>query len=177
MMRRFIAATALLVSSSALAAPPLPPGQWDEAARHTLARTLVAEADWHTPDHAAIAHVLVKRWRIASGPRGLLHGIRFEDFVREYSALWKPEHTNRKRGIRALPWGPFPERSQWGGGRWDVVRKWVEKWGTGRVNDPCPKALHWGGTMDRPAGHWHPVSCGRTRNIFYLVRTTHKRPS
>jgi hypothetical protein len=26
--------------------------------------------------------------------------------------------------------------------------------------------------MDRPARHWHPISCGLTRNIFYKHRDT-----
>ncbi len=50
------------------------------------------------------------------------------------------------------------------------MQRFVESWGAGRVRNPCPKALHWGGTMDKPSGNWFPVSCGRTRNIFYTVR-------
>ena len=161
----FVLALALVLPAQARPAPAV-----DEEGLHVLARTLVAEADWATLDHAAIAHGLVKRWRIARRPGRKLEGISFADFVRKYSALWKPKHTSRKRSIRALPWGPLPRKGgNWGGKRWDKVRQWTERWNAGEVRDPCPAALQWGGTMDRPAGHWAPVNCGRTHNIFYAV--------
>ena len=136
----------------------------DETAMHTLARTLVAEASFHTEDYAPIAWVLHKRWVVYCRNN---EPVPFARFVRMYSALWKPEHTRRKRTIRKLPWGAAI--GEFGGKRWDRARQWVERWNEGGVGDPCPSAMQWGGTMDRPAGHWAPVSCGRTQNIFYTV--------
>jgi hypothetical protein len=163
----FVLALAITLPAHARLRPT--PAVNDEAL-HTLARTLVAEADWRVEDHAAIAHVLFKRWQMARRPGRPLAGISFAAFIREYSALWKPEHTRRKRAIRALPWGPLPRKAgNWGGKRWDKVRQWAERWNAGEVRDPCPAALQWGGTMDKPAGHWAPVNCGRTNNIFYAV--------
>jgi hypothetical protein len=185
-MRNAVVAATLLVTSTALARPPVPAEFWDREAKLTLAQALVGEADWHRPDHEAIAHVLVKRWRAFR--RNRPSSIPFTDFVKLYSAPLKTKEA-RARRIQALPWGTFAgpgdvsgERwvswaisskrapGGWGGARWDRVRKLVTDWGRGRVKDPCPRAIHWGGTMDRPTATMSPVNCGPTRNIFYRVR-------
>jgi len=147
---------------------PVPVNQWTESAQMTLARTLVGEADWSEPDHAAIAHVLVKRWRrqVKHKPEG------FEHFIQRYSAVWKLD-TPRKRAVRALPWGEFV--GPWGGKRWLKVQRFVRRWGDGLVADPCPEALHWGGTMDKPHAGWRPVRCGRTKNLFWTHENTRSR--
>lgn len=185
-MRKSVVAAILLVTATALARPPVPAEFWDREAKLTLAQALVGEADWHRPDHEAIAHVLVKRWRAFR--RNRPSSIPFTDFVRLYSSPLKTGEA-RARRIQALPWGTFAgpgdvsgarwvnwalssrrARGGWGGRRWDRVRKLVTDWGRGRVKDPCPSAVHFGGEMDVPQGHWIPVSCGKTRNIFYEVR-------
>lgn len=155
--------TLSLLAAPALARPPIPEAHWDEPTKLTLARAMVGEADWHTPDHVAIAWVLQRRWKIHSENR---KQIPFKRFIQMYSSPLKAK-TDRAEWVQSLPWGPMPGPYEQ---RWDRVRRTVRRWGAGRIQDPCPKALHWGGTMDRPSGHWYPVSCGRTRNIFYSVR-------
>jgi hypothetical protein len=140
--------------------------QLTEQDKLVLAQALVGEADWSQVDHAAIAWVLQKRWQLYLRNN---EPVSFAQFVRMYCSPLKTR-SPRAKAIQALPWGPA--RGPWGGKRWDRVRTWVERWADGRVTDPCPRAMHWGGTMDRPYGHWAPVSCGKTRNIFYTVRTS-----
>ncbi len=167
-MKRLLVTIAVL----ALAQPafarrrPLPESQWDEATQLTLARAMVGEADWHEPDHVAIAFVLARRWRIHQLNR---EPLAFRDYIELYAASLRSV-SDRSAWIKALPWGPMPGPYQQ---RWGRVQKLVKAWGAGRVKDPCPRALHWGGTMDRPSKRWSPVSCGMTRNIFY-TRTLRK---
>ena len=144
--------------------PPLPTDEWDETTQLTLARAMVGEADWHEPDHVAIAHVLARRWRIHQQNR---EDISFPRYIALYSASLRSD-SERSNWIRSLPWGPLPGPYEQ---RWNRVQKLVSAWGQGLIKDPCPQALHWGGAMDRPARTWAPVSCGMTRNIFY----THPR--
>jgi hypothetical protein len=152
----------LILTQPALAfrAPPLPEEQWDESAQLTLARAMVGEADWHEPDHIAIAFVLARRWRIHQLNR---EPLPFQRYIELYSASLRSD-SERSAWIRALPWGPIPGPYEM---RWARVLKLVQAWGQGNVKDPCPSAMHWGGTMDRPSRRWSPVSCGMTRNIFY----------
>ena len=124
---------------------------------------MVGEADWHEPDHVAIAHVLARRWRIHQQNR---EPISFDRYIHLYSAALKRD-SERSSWIRALPWGPMPGLYEQ---RWNRVQKLVRAFAEGKVKDPCPLAMHWGGTMDRPARSWHPVSCGLTRNIIYTHR-------
>jgi len=154
----------LLVAAPALAyRKPLPEAEWSEDTQLTLARAMVGEADWHEPDHVAIAFVLARRWRNRSQNR---EPIAFQDFIARYSSPLKTD-TPRSSWIRSLPWGPLPGPYEL---RWERVQKLVKAWGEGRLKDPCPTAMHWGGAMDRPSRKWHPVSCGMTRNIFYTHR-------
>ncbi len=164
MQRLITILSVLLAAAPALAyRQPVPGEQWDEATQHTLARAMVGEADWHEPDHIAIAFVLARRFRIHQLNRDPLS---FQRYIELYSASLRSD-SPRSEWIRALPWGPFAGAYEH---RWARVQKLVHGWGAGLVKDPCPLAMHWGGTMDRPSRRWSPVSCGLTRNIFY----THK---
>jgi hypothetical protein len=129
--------------------------------RITLARALVAEADFHEPDHQAIAWVLAKRYRITRGDEP------FAAFVARYCSAFKTD-TYRSRTIRQLPWGTAPLGHPWKTG-WTSVRRFVESWLRGNVQDPCPEAMHFGGPMDTPPPGWRLVQCGETRNRFYAT--------
>ena len=142
---------------------PVPDVEWNEATRLTLAQVMVGEADWHEPDHIAIAYVLVRRWQQFNAARG---PVTFQRYMQLYSSTMKVD-TERARWVRALPWGELDGPY---GKRWKRVRELVEAWGSGKVKDPCPDAQHWGGTMDRPGKTWEAVSCGLTKNIFYISR-------
>jgi hypothetical protein len=156
----------LLAAAPAFAfrkSPPLPSDEWDENSQLTLARAMVGEADWHEPDHVAIAFVLARRWRMHSQNR---EPISFARYISLYAASLR-NGSDRSQFIRAMPWGPMPGPHE---ERWNRVQKLVQAWGDGRIKDPCPNAMHWGGAMDRPSRRWHPVTCGLTRNIFYTHR-------
>jgi len=161
---RLVALGLLLIASTALARPPIPWAEWDDDTKLTLAQAMVGEADWHQPDHIALAWVLAKRWDIHRRNR---KPVPFAEFIRMYSAPLKAD-TKRARWVKSLPWAPYPTTHY--RKRWEQVRKTARQWGAGLFEDPCPQALHWGGTMDRPYGHWFPVNCGRTHNIFYGIR-------
>ena len=154
-------ALALTFTTAAHARPrPLPVEEWDEDTMLTLGRAMVGEADWHEPDHVAIAYVLARRWRVHQKNRAPLS---FRSYIRLYSASLRST-SERSLWIQSLPWGPMPGLYE---KRWDRVRHLVKAWGNGRIKDPCPNAVHWGGAMDRPSRRWQPVTCGLTRNIFY----------
>jgi hypothetical protein len=164
MQRLITILSVLLVAAPALAyRPPLPETEWDESTQLTLAQAMVGEADWHEPDHVAIAFVLARRWRIHQQNRGPLP---FARYIELYSASLR-SGSSRSEWVRALPWGPLPGPY---GTRWDRIQKLVRAWGAGQVKDPCPSAMHWGGAMDRPSRSMSPISCGLTRNIFYTQR-------
>jgi hypothetical protein len=157
-------ATILSVSVPALAERrPLPDSEWDEATRLTLAQVMVGEADWHEPDHVAIAFVLARRWQQFAQARG---PISFQRYIQLYSSTMKVS-TPRAKWVRALPWGELHGQHA---KEWAHVQKLVTLWGQGKVKDPCPRAEHWGGAMDRPGRSWEPTTCGMTKNIFYQHR-------
>jgi hypothetical protein len=142
---------------------PLPDSEWNDETRLTLAQVMVGEADWHEPDHVAIAFVLARRWAQFQQARG---PISFQRYIQLYSSTMKVS-TPRAKWVRALPWGELPGQH---GKRWAHVQQLVEAWGQGKVKDPCPRAEHWGGAMDRPGRSWEPTNCGMTKNIFYQHR-------
>lgn len=158
-----IAAVLLGAATASADARPVPASQWDTGTQLTLAQVMVGEADWHEPDHIAIAYVLMRRWehhRRARGP------ITFKRYMQLYSSTMKVD-TERARWVRALPWGKLEGPLE---DRWSKVIALVKAFGAGKVEDPCPEAEHWGGAMDRPGRRWQPVSCGMTKNIFYGAR-------
>src|SRR5690349_892507 len=83
--------------------PPLPTDEWSEDAQLTLARAMVGEADWHEPDHVAIAFVLARRWRMHAENR---EPISFQRYISLYAASLRKE-SDRSQFIRAMPWGPM----------------------------------------------------------------------
>ncbi len=171
-MRKLICSlTVLLLAVNLVASPalahrrPIPEDALDEESKLTLARAMVGEADWHEPDHIAIAFVLARRWHAHQQNR---EPLSFGRYIQLYSASLRSK-GERSKWVQALPWGPLPGPFEQ---RWNRVMKLVQAWGEGRVKDPCPSARHWGGAMDRPSRSLHPVSCGLTRNIFYAPRQT-----
>ncbi len=164
MQRLITILSVLLLAAPALAnRPPLPETEWDETTQLTLAQAMVGEADWHEPDHVAIAFVLARRWKIHQQNRDPLP---FQRYIQLYSASLRNE-SSRSEWVRSLPWGPIEGPYA---PRWARIQQLVRAWGAGKVKDPCPSAVHWGGAMDRPTSSMSPISCGLTRNIFYTRR-------
>lgn len=156
----------LLFSQPVRAAPPLAGEDWTPSARLQLARAVVGEADWNAEDHVAIAWVLSKRFKHYKQRH---EQVSFERYIGLYAKALTPRPERRTLRILSYPWAPLLERSR-EAERWDEVRDRIESWGRGEIGDPCPRALHWGGRMDRPQAHWRPVVCGRTANIFWTPR-------
>ena len=187
-MRNLYSAVALFsiltnIPSHAFAySPPIPKSHWTPEARLTLAQAWVGEADWSPQDHIAIGWVLSKRWKIYNKYQGASNPISFAAFIRMYCSPLKGRSL-RQRRIQALPWGDpvgkavGPYRRTRNIVRWKRVRQRVENWASGKFQDPCPRALHWGGTMDRPYANWRPTRCGTTRNIFYSIQSRRNRQS
>ncbi len=96
---------------------------------------------------------------------------RFERMLRDYSALNAP--TSRARAIANYPWADVDGQGPAWNARWAELRGFVVRVMHGDVPDPCPNAVHWGGTMDIPHGRMVPARCSaRTANTFYALRRT-----
>lgn len=157
-------------------ARPVPPDEATSDARLALARAMVAEAGWVAErDHAAIAHVLARRWR-----REHLRypDLTFRRMVELYCAAWNGKPTARQRWVREL--APtlerprtFPRGLSWERHRpaWEAALQRSDAFFAGELADPCDgRAVHWGGEMDEAPEHWRKVDCGATANRFYTVR-------
>jgi hypothetical protein len=174
-MKKGILFALILAVAGTAQAEVLPAEQWNDEVALWLARAMVSEADWHTPDHVAIAWVLKRRWEAASKDKYPT----FLDMVKQYCAGMRGKtRTSRHVWTRALtddgtePEG-WPANVSWSSYRphWGRVLRLARAWGRGEVQDPCKgKAWQWGGPMDRPGVGWRTVNCGMTANIFY----THK---
>jgi len=167
MVRSFVCALILIPAIVAHAAP-IPHSQHTVSAKQTLAITVLAEDDacaWNRclRDWRAMSWVLAKRWRMRVRTR---KKETFEDTAKLFSSVWKVS-SKRARELRALRFGE-PSRGRWGS-RWSMAQEFVNRWFEGRVPDPCPRALNWGGKMDTPQGSWEPIKCGDTRNIFWAI--------
>lgn len=159
----------------------VPAEEWTPETRLWLARSLVGEAGWRAADeHAAIAHVYVVRWRM-SKRRSLVQ------LVRAYSAAVHGRRNLKHPWIYGLnvdgaePAGWPVGKARWTRYRdaWLDVLEWSDRWAAGAVANPCPRANHFGGHVDRhraDALRWHVVKCSAPmRNFFY--DSTRKRPA
>lgn len=143
----------------------------DDATVLVLAMAMVAEANWDAPeDHAAIAHVLLKR--------ATQRGITLQQQAIEYCSAFRVD-TARTRwvlGLRLDAQKPdaWPVRYSWTAhvDRWmtviDLARRFVAD--PSSVPNPCPSARHFGGSMDAQKAGTVPARCSvRTANTFYAV--------
>lgn len=179
MTKYIVTAALLLVTSTATAREPLPKEQWTPGAQLWLARAMVAEAGWTAElDHAAIAHVLARRWKRLAERWPTM---RFLDVVRKYCSGLGGFHrdlTLRQRWVRELqPIGEEPEgwprHASWSRHRplWRAALARSASFAEGELRDPCRgKAVHWGGTIDSPRGRMVAIDCGETQNTFYALR-------
>lgn len=153
-----------ITASSHAMAQPVPQEQWSDSTRLALAVCLVAEVGWNMQtEHAAISHVLAKRWRIAKASNP---DATFEGMVRRYCSVHRVGDPQRL-WLRQLKWEPLSEDPGFGDGvnwenyirNWDRVRGTVDLFEKAALPDPLPQALHWGGVMD-----------GSPRNSVLLAR-------
>ncbi len=88
--------------------------------------------------------------------------------LRQYSAI--DADNPRAREVSAWPWGDISGKSERFNERWAELRELVTEVLRGARDDPCPRAVHWGGAMDAPKGKMVPAKCASaTANTFYAV--------
>lgn len=158
---------------------PVPKEQWTPQARLWLARAMVAEAGFlNRTDHVALAWVLAKRWKRLRERRD--PSLPFVKVVRAYCAGLgdTAARSRRQQWVRELPGDAqtrpksWPSKYSWKRHRklWRRVLERADAWARGELADPCPQAVHWGGTMDKPRGRMRAV-CARlpTANDLYSV--------
>jgi len=182
------AAECLGVASAGSA--PLPDSEWTSEAHVWTARVAVAEVGWAAGEHSwekglehqAVWWALRTRWKQMSRRYPQL---RYLDVVKAYCTSGRFNKTARQqwiRGLNAAELRPeaWPRRLRWErflplwGGVLERAHRWATTW---NVRNPCPGAVHFGGTRagDMPKGRMkrHPCSGlfeSYGGNTFYLVR-------
>jgi hypothetical protein len=125
------------------------------------ARACYLEATWRESDCVALLYVTRKRARRAERP--------WLDMLHDYSAI--DAKTPRAEETRAFPWGDIPNKSARFNRRWQRLRNLVVEFAQGRHPNPCPHAVHWGGTMDHAKGRMVRARCAvPTVNTFYVLK-------
>ena len=165
---------ALLVTSSPLRAyaeeepPSLSAIGQDAPANHLIwaARACYIEATFREADCVALLWVAKKRAERSER--------EWLELLSAYSAV----HANNPRAkeVRAFPWGDVTGKSSVWNRQWKRLRELVVEVASGQHRDPCPRAQHWGGSMDSPHGRMVPARCSAvTVNTFYAVRAWRDR--
>jgi hypothetical protein len=152
----------LLASSLTLLAAPAARAQAPDQDEDLLwaARICYLEASWRESDCTALLWVARKRARRA--------GHSWFNVLRRYSAI--RAHTARAQDVREYPWGDVPGKPDSFNRRWERLRNLVVEFNEGKHADPCPRAVHWGGSMDHPHGRMIPARCAvLTANTFYAL--------
>ena len=125
------------------------------------ARICYLEASFRESDCIALLWVAKKRASRVDRP--------WLDVLRDYSAI--NASNERARRVRAFPWGDIDGRSDVFNRSWERLRELVTEFAEGKHKDPCPRAEHWGGTMDHPHGRMVKARCAAaTVNTFYAVK-------
>jgi hypothetical protein len=125
------------------------------------ARACYLEASFRESDCVALMFVAQKRANRVNRS--------WIDVLRAYSAL--DAKNARAKEIRQYPWGDIPGKPEPFNQRWLRLRELVSEFADGLHTDPCPRAEHWGGSMDHARGRMVPARCAAsTANIFYAVK-------
>lgn len=109
-----------------------------------LAQCLLAEAQTGSKiEKAAIAHILLKRWKTISlnKPR-----IGFRAVIRQYCSIFKIKNPNaRQKWILNLKWHRMPTKHAQD---WLDVKDIVKAVEAGALQDPLPSSIHFGNRQD-----------------------------
>jgi hypothetical protein len=125
------------------------------------ARACYLEASFRESDCVALLYVAQKRANRVN--RSWL------DVVRSYSAIGA--NNPRAKEVSEYPWGDIPGKPEPFNERWLRLRELVSEFADGQHADPCPRAEHWGGSMDHPHGRMVPARCAAaTANTFYALK-------
>jgi len=156
--------------------PMLTQEEFSPETRLWLSRAMVSEAGWLAKrDHAAIAHILYRRWKNALRR---WPDLTFEQVIRRYCSgfyVSTESLTKRQKWVQelvpaAIKPANWPETASWERHLplWRAVWERAGRFGRGELQDPCKGAAwHWGAEFDVPQGRMERVDCGDTRNIFY----------
>ena len=161
--RHLILALALIAAASSAPSSALADAAPSRSDEHLIwaARACYLEATWREPDCIALLYVVRKR--------ADRHDRDWLDVLRDYSAL--SANNARAKEVRAFPWGDVPGKPEGFNRRWQRLRELVVEVASGQHEDPCPRAEHWGGKMDKPRGKMVKARCAATMaNTFYAVR-------
>lgn len=124
------------------------------------ARMAYLEGGTSLTDAAALTYAIKRRARKS--------GRAFVDLAFAYSQLGASH--DRARFARELPDGDLEEWGERSNRAWSNVRRVVGLALEGRIANPCPMAVGWGGVMDRVRPGQVPIKCRkRTANWFYRV--------
>lgn len=140
----------------------------DGPANHLVwaARACYIEATFRESD--CIALLWVARKRAERSDRNWL------ELLSDYSAVHA--NTPRAKEVRGYPWGDVEGKTTVWNRQWHRLRELVVEFASGQHADPCPRAQHWGGSMDSAHGRMIPARCSVvTANTFYAVRAWRKR--
>lgn len=125
------------------------------------ARACYVEASFREADCAALLWVTRKRAARAARP--------WLQMIRQYSAV--DADTPHAVESRGFSWGEVPNKSVPWNRNWAKLRDLVVAVASGERRDPCPRAWHWGGTMDHPRGRMVRARCAATTaNTFYALK-------
>ena len=155
-------------SAAAEEEPPTLGTVGQDAPNHLVwaARACYLEATFREAD--CIALLWVARKRAERSQREWI------ELLSDYSAI----HANNPRAkeIRDYPWGDVAGKTRTWNRQWQRLRQLVVEVASGQHRDPCPRAQHWGGSMDNPHGRMVPARCSAiTVNTFYAVKAWRKR--
>jgi hypothetical protein len=140
----------------------------DAPANHLIwaARACYIEATFRESD--CVALLWVARKRAEGSARGWL------ELLSDYSAV--RANNPRAEEVRSFPWADVSNKTNRWNRNWERLRQLVVEFASGQHADPCPRARHWGGTMDYPHGRMVPARCSIvTANTFYAVRAWRNR--
>lgn len=161
---------------------PVPEDQWNDDVKLWTARSVLGEVGWDRPgEWAAVLWVYANRAKNSKR-------YNFYEMVRRYSAAVKRGNHHKNPWLfqlgfdktRPTDWPRMTAkyRPRWKGlydESWMRTIRFVEIWQEGKVENPCPRANHFGGIVDRhraEALRWTRIQCDekghrKFRNIFY----------
>ncbi len=145
-----------------------PAEQLDNNTLLWLARSQVGEAGWLSRDeHVAIAYTYARRWRTR---KAQVPGITYLDMIFAQSRALDGDRPwileLNEDGTQPPSW---PAKLSWEKHRkwWMAVLSRTKQWAEGKLADPCPGTVAFGGKMDTKPDGTIPALC-MFENTFYV---------